>query len=138
MTTNNDSASFSGGFGGRVRWVDLPVHCDERGQLLPLDFGSLPFMPRRVFTVTGTPVGAIRGEHGHRRGEQLLICLQGQIGLLLRKGDEAADALLTPAGPGLLVGAGVWCRQTYLAPHSVLLVLASEPYDPDSYLPTWD
>ena len=114
------------------------MHSDERGNLLPLDFDRLPFTPRRVFTVTGVPVGSIRGEHGHRSGEQLLVCLQGKIDLLLRKGHEEATTALTPAGPGLLLGAGVWCRQTYLVSNSVLLVLASEPYDPESYISTWN
>ena len=114
------------------------MHSDERGNLLPLDFDRLPFTPRRVFTVTGVPVGSIRGEHGHRSGEQLLVCLQGKIDLLLRKGHEEATTALTPAGQGLLLGAGVWCRQTYLVSNSVLLVLASEPYDPESYISTWN
>ncbi|MBV7427801.1 FdtA/QdtA family cupin domain-containing protein [Acidovorax sp. sif1233] len=125
-------------FGGRVRFIDLPTHTDERGNLLPLDFDSLPFTPRRAFTVTDAPTGSIRGEHGHRSGEQLLICLHGKIGLLLRKGHEEVDTVLTPAGPGLLLGAGVWCRQTYLVSDSSLLVLASEPYDPGSYVSTWN
>ena len=138
MTNTVDPASCSSWFGGRARLVDLPIHSDERGNLLPLDFDRLPFMPRRVFTVTGVPAGSIRGEHGHRSGEQLLICLQGKIDLLLRKGDEDATTALNPAGPGLLLGAGVWCRQTYLVSNSVLLVLASEPYDPESYMSTWN
>lgn len=138
MINTADPASCSSWFGGRARLVDLPIHSDERGNLLPLDFDRLPFMPRRVFTVTGVPAGSIRGEHGHRSGEQLLICLQGKIDLLLRKGDEDATTALTPAGPGLLLGAGVWCRQTYLVSNSVLLVLASEPYDPESYISTWN
>ena len=138
MTNTTHSAASSGWFGGRVRWVGLPIHSDERGNLLPLDFDKLPFMPRRVFTVAGTPTGSIRGEHGHRSGEQLLICLEGKIELLLRKGHEEASVALIPEGPGLLLGAGVWCRQTYLVPHSVLLVLASEPYDPKSYISTWE
>lgn len=125
-------------FEGRARLIDLPIHSDERGNLLPLDFDSLPFRPRRVFTVTDAPAGSIRGEHGHRSGEQLLICLQGKIGLLLRKGHEEANTVLTPTGPGLLLGAGVWCRQTYLVSNSALLVLASEPYDPESYISTWN
>jgi len=125
-------------FEGRARLIDLPAHSDERGNLLPLDFDKLPFKPRRAFAVTQAPTGSIRGEHGHRSGEQLLICLQGKISILLRKGQEEANTELTPTGPGLLLGAGVWCRQTYLTADSALFVLASEPYDPASYVSTWD
>ena len=71
-------------------------------------------------------------------GAQLLICLEGRIDLWLRRGAEQARTALVPAGPGLLLGPGVWCRQTYVHPGSVLLVLASNPYDPASYFTEWE
>ncbi|MBD9404366.1 FdtA/QdtA family cupin domain-containing protein [Acidovorax sp. ACV02] len=136
----NTSADFShhSWFEGRARLIDLPVHADERGNLLSIDFDDLPFRPRRVFTVTNVPAGAIRGEHGHRTGQQLLICLQGKIELVLRTGPEEVNTALIPSGPGLLLGSGVWCRQTYVASDSVLLVMASEKYDPASYVNNWN
>ena len=123
---------------GLARLVPLVSHANERGCLLPLEFGDLPFVPRRVFTVSEVPPGTVRGGHGHRMGEQLLVCLQGRVEVLLRRGPLEAMAVLLPAGPGLLVPAGVWCRQTFVDAHSVLLVLASEPYDPASYFEDWN
>lgn len=125
-------------FEGRARLIELPVHADERGNLLPIDFDELPFRPQRIFTVTNVPIGTIRGEHGHRKGQQLLICLQGKIELMLRAGQEEINTILFPSGPGLLLGSGVWCRQTYIALDSVLLVMASEKYDPASYVNSWN
>lgn len=125
------------GFNGLAHWVPLQVHQDARGRLLPLEFGLLPFVPCRVFTVADVPVGAVRGEHGHRSGQQLLVCLQGRIEILLRYVHHEASMVLLPSEHGLLVHAGVWCRQTYVQAHSVLLVLASEPYDPASYVESW-
>lgn len=104
---------------------------------MPLDFRSLPFQPCRIFTVSGAPAGTHRGGHGHHAGEQLLICLEGRIDLWMRRQNEEARASLAPAGPGLVLGAGVWCRQTYVSAGSVLLVLASTPYDPASYFTEW-
>lgn len=120
-------------FGGLARLLDGPVHIDERGALQPLDFKMLPFMPARVFCVSGVPAGTARGGHGHRSGVQLLACVQGRIEVLMRHGGGGAGLVLTPDGRLLQVGAGVWCRQTYVEPGSVLLVLASEPYSADSY-----
>ena len=125
------------GFEGLVQRVPLPARADARGRLLPLEFGDLPFVPRRVFTVAEVPAGTVRGEHGHRTGQQLLVGLQGRIEILLRHGQREASTVLLPAEPGLLLQAGVWCRQTYAQAHSVLLVLASEPYDPASYIEDW-
>ncbi len=125
-------------FDGAARLVACDRHVDDRGVLLPMELGQLPFVPRRLFTIAEVPAGAVRGGHAHRCGQQLLVCLQGQVQALLRRGSGSGCATLLPDGPGLLVGPGVWCQQTYQLPGSVLLVLASEPYDPGSYLETWD
>lgn len=121
-------------FGGRARLMALPAVADTRGSLLPVPFADLPFTPRRVFAVSDAPAGAVRGGHAHRSGLQLLICLQGRLAIELRTADATAALTLTPGGGALLVGPGVWCRQTYLEAGAVLLALASEPYDPTSYL----
>lgn len=125
-------------FSGRARLVPCQVHVDQRGILLPLEFERLPFAPRRVFTVAGMSAGTVRGEHTHRSGEQLLVCLQGRVEALMRREQQEVRSVLVPTGPGLLLGPGVWCRQTYLDSDSVLLVLASEPYDPASYNGNWE
>jgi hypothetical protein len=125
-------------FSGRARSVPCQIHADERGTLLPLEFDGLPFMPCRLFTVAGAPVGAVRGGHRHRVGQQLLVCLQGRIEALMRCEEKEAHTILAQGGPGLLLGSGVWCRQTYLDEGAVLLVLASQPYDPALYIHSWE
>lgn len=121
-------------FSGRACLIALQRHAESRGTLLPLDFDALPFVPRRCFTVSGAPAGTVRGGHAHRCGQQLLICVQGRIEVDMRHGDDHAREVLEPNGPGLLIGPLVWARQGYLLPGSVLLVLASEPFDPASYI----
>ncbi len=123
-------------FSGRARSIFCTIHTDERGTLLPLEFASLPFIPCRLFTVSGVPARGVRGGHGHRVGQQLLVCLQGSIAVLMRCEQKEAHTTLIPGGPGLLFGPGVWCRQSYLNEGTVLLVLASDPYDPASYVLT--
>jgi len=125
-------------FGGKARRLPLQRHIDRRGDLLPLEFDRLPFMPRRLFTVSGMAAGTERGGHAHRKGQQLLVCLQGQVDLCLRVRDEEARVTLRPDGDGLLIGPMVWCQQTYAMESTVLLVLSSEPYDPDSYVENWE
>jgi hypothetical protein len=126
-----DAASF---FDGRARLVACPVVMEPRGSLLPLHLAELPFVPRRVFAITDVPVGTERGGHAHRSGMQLLVCLQGRVEVLMRVADETLSLVLTPGASGLLLGPGVWCRQTYLEVGTVLLALASEPFDPGSYV----
>jgi dTDP-4-dehydrorhamnose 3,5-epimerase-like enzyme len=121
-------------FDGRVRLIGLHAYEDQRGLLTPFDFSNLPFVPSKVFAVSHVPEGETRGRHAHQYGEQLLWCLQGRIGILIRHDGNEATLMLEPSGFGLLIGQDVWCQQTYLVKGSVLLVFASHPYDPQSYV----
>jgi len=109
----------------------VPAHRDARGLLTAIDFSQLPFRPERVFTVTDVPSGAQRGGHGHREQRQVLTCVTGRIQVELRAPGEGAVTLTLQSGDAVLVEPGVWAAQTYETPDSVLMVLASGPYDPD-------
>lgn len=121
-------------FGGQARLVACRKHADERGILTPFAFDQLPFVPCRCFVVTDAPVGSVRGGHAHRSGMQMLVCLHGRIDILMRHDGQEAALTLEPASFGLVFGPGVWCQQKYVVDGSVLLVFASDPYDPASYL----
>lgn len=116
----------------RVALIPLRRFNDERGSLLPLEWDALPFEPRRIFTISGVPPGTVRGCHGHRTGAQLLVAIAGEIEVRLAHGSERRTIVLTPDSPALLVRAGIWFSQTYVSEGVVLLVLASEPYNPDA------
>ena len=107
---------------------------DDRGSLIPFDFTQMPFAPCRAFIVHGVPPHASRGGHAHSRGQQLLIRLAGEISVDLScDGNEARIELLV-SDEGLLIGPRIWSKQTYSGPEAKLLVLASEPYDANSYI----
>lgn len=125
-------------FSGSARLVELRRHDDERGSLLPIEFDQLPFVPQRLFTVSGMPAGTMRGGHAHRDGQQLLLCLQGRVEIHLRLRADEAHVTLLPKGSGLLIGPMIWCQQTYVCDGTVLLVMSSEPYDPNSYIEHWN
>ena len=108
----------------------LPAHLDARGRLMPLDFSELPFRPERVFAVTGVPGGTRRGGHGHREQHHFMTCLSGSIRVELRAPRADVATVTLRPGDGLLVEPGVWAAQTYEEPDSVLMVLASGPYEP--------
>ena len=116
-----------------VHPLQLPLVTDPRGALIPIDFDGVPFVPRRLFIVRDVPVGGVRGRHAHRSAWQVLVCLGGRIRVELRRPGSSREHLLEGAGAGLLVEPRTWTSQTYLDPESMLLVLASEPYDPASY-----
>jgi UDP-2-acetamido-3-amino-2,3-dideoxy-glucuronate N-acetyltransferase len=131
-TLDGTAASF---FGGCARLITLAPRTDMRGSLLPLDFAQLPFLPCRAFVVRDVPAGTVRGRHAHRRGSQLLVRLTGRVLVDMRFEGQEDLVTLDRSDRALLIGPGVWAEQTYLDPGSILLVLASDPYDPHDYLP---
>jgi len=116
-----------------VTSVPLAHNVEQRGRLLELDFGALPFVVRRVFVITDVPAGTKRGGHRHRSGAQVLVCISGRIDVELRRGTARTAVTLTPDADGLSIPAGIWSAQRYLEEGSALLVLASEPFDPANY-----
>jgi dTDP-4-dehydrorhamnose 3,5-epimerase-like enzyme len=116
-----------------VTSVPLVPNVDERGRLLELDFDALPFTVRRVFMITDVPAGTKRGGHRHRSDAQALMCIRGRIDVELRQGEARTTVTLTPDAGGLYIPAGIWAAQWYVEDGSALVVLASEPFDPDNY-----
>lgn len=130
----SDSRTDFAFFGGHAKFIELPEKNDARGSLVPFEFQDLPFQPRRVFVTRDVPVGTTRGGHALKTDSQLLVRITGRIRVRLRYGDELEICVLDSSNVGLFVGPGIWFEQTYLEPESSLLVLASAPYDPTSYI----
>lgn len=124
-------------FKGQAWLLDFDRHADLRGELLPFDFDRIPFIPRRIFAVSKVPPGIVRGGHGHQSCSQILVCLNGSVEILMRKHETEVCFSLDASSPALVLGPGIWCQQKYADDNTVLLVLASEPYDPESYFDHW-
>ena len=119
----------------RTGLVRLTRADDLRGSLVAADFeGGLPFVPRRFFTVFDVPSADVRGAHAHERCEQLLVCVRGSVRAVVDDGRARQEFLLDRPDVGLHIGPMVWGTQYHYSPDAVLLVLASDPYDPDDYI----
>ena len=121
-----------------ARTVPLAAATDLRGSLVAAEFGDLPFTPVRLFTVFDVPSTEVRGEHAHRRCEQLLVCLHGSVRCLVDDGTHRAEFLLDRADVGLYIPALRWGTQYRYSADAILAVLASLPYDPDDYIRSYD
>jgi UDP-2-acetamido-3-amino-2,3-dideoxy-glucuronate N-acetyltransferase len=108
---------------------------DLRGSLVAADFtGDLPFVPRRFFTVFGVPSTDVRGAHAHRACHQLLVCVQGSVNAVVDDGRDRQEFVLDRPEVGLHMAPMIWGTQYRYSADAVLLVLASDPYDPDDYI----
>ena len=98
----------------------------------------LPFQPLRFFVTYDVPAGSVRGEHAHRRLEQLIVCLKGSLVVTVDDGTVREECLLDNPGIGLYIPPLTWGIQSGHSPDCVMLVLASDVYDESGYLRNYD
>lgn len=119
----------------RTSFVHLQRHVDARGSLsVAENDGSLPFVPARVFWISGVPEGAQRGGHAHRSCSEVVFAASGSFEIELDYGDCCEVFVVDQPDAGVVVPAGVWCDLRSFAENTVCVVLASEPYDAAGYI----
>ena len=114
---------------------DIPYFADDRGAINILEISrDLPFGCQRIFYTYTVPEGSVRGEHAHRRCEQFLISVRGKVSVSVDNGAARDEFMLDSPSKGLWLPAGCWGEQCGHSPDSILLVLASLPYDNADYI----
>ena len=130
------------GWPKRVRGVALhqvKLVADLRGSLAVAEWQKdLPFRPERFFVVFDVPTREVRGAHAHKALHQFLVCIRGECSLLVDDGENREEILLDTPGVGVYLPPMVWGVQYNFSSDAMLLVLASEPYDPDDYMREYD
>ena len=117
----------------------LPIITDLRGNLSVGEIGKgLPFAPRRYFVIFDVPSREVRGEHAHRALHQFFVCLKGDCSLVVDNGEQRAEFLLNSPSIGVHVEPMIWGTQYNFSGDALLLVLASDEYDPDDYIRDYD
>jgi UDP-2-acetamido-3-amino-2,3-dideoxy-glucuronate N-acetyltransferase len=118
-----------------VSFVPLNSFTDIRGGLLAAEFSRhIPFKVVRLFTITNVPTYHFRGDHAHKECHQFLVCLQGSIRAVVDNGKQREEWVLDRPGLGMHIPPMIWGVQYAYAPNTVLLVLASHPYDEGDYI----
>lgn len=130
----SDSFEHATGLGG-VSVFQLPNIIDLRGNL---SVGELekhfPFTPKRYFLVYNVPSAKVRGEHAHKKCQQFMVCVKGQVSVVADNGEKRQEYLLNQPNIGIYIPPMVWAVQYKYSQDAVLLVLASHTYDPDDYI----
>ena len=118
---------------------EIPHFEDSRGALNVLEIAhQLPFGCQRIFYTYTVPEGSVRGEHAHKRCEQFLISIRGKVSVAVDDGSVRDEFMLDTPSKGLWLPAGRWGEQFGHSPDSILLVLASLPYDNADYIRSYD
>ncbi len=123
-----------------VHMLEFPQHGDERGHLVVIEGREdIPFSIKRVFYVYGSDSEVMRGQHANRKTDFVLINVSGRSKVTVRDGlgNEVTFALNRPH-TGIYIPRMVWKEMYDFSGDSVLLVLASEHYDADEYIRSYD
>ena len=110
----------------------------ERGYIRVFESTEFPFKIKRVFSVVNTLSGEKRGEHAHKKCNQLLCCVSGKIKLICDDGKTQAELNLTPKSEAVLIPCGIWAEQDYLKDNSVIIVFCDQSYDEQDYIRDYD
>lgn len=122
-----------------VQFYRMPTVHDMRGNLSFAEYGQLlPFIPQRYFLVFDVFSKEVRGEHAHRTLHQLLVCVKGSCAVMVDDAVNREEYLLDNPGAALHIPPMVWGVQYKYTHDAVLMVLASDIYDPDDYIRDYD
>jgi dTDP-4-dehydrorhamnose 3,5-epimerase-like enzyme len=107
----------------------------EAGGLDVVDLANdVPFAVARIYWLRDTPTGIERGRHAHARLRQMLVLISGAVTVDLDDGRTTSTQRLSVTNRSLVIEPVTWRVLFDFAEGTVLMVLASEPYDPDDYL----
>jgi acetyltransferase-like isoleucine patch superfamily enzyme len=113
----------------------LPQVEDLRGRLSFAEtFRQVPFEVKRYFLIFDVPSEHIRGEHAHRTLHQFLVCVAGRCHIVTDDGTQRLEFVLDTPAKGLHIPPLTWATQYKFSRDAVLLVLASDYYDPLEYI----
>lgn len=134
QTKSQSNSHVDLGVGGASLY-SLPHIPDMRGILSVAECEKhIPFMPKRCFWVFDVPSKEVRGEHAHKALHQYLICVKGSVNVVLDDSDSRSELVLDRPNLGLHIPPLVWGIQYKYSHDAVLLVLASDAYDPNDYI----
>jgi dTDP-4-dehydrorhamnose 3,5-epimerase-like enzyme len=113
----------------------LTTHTDERGCLTIVEaLKDFPFTINRAYWLHSVPEGAERGFHASRSCYEYLVSMCGSIEIALEDAEGRQTYILNKKDEGLIVPPYTWIELKNFSPDAVLLVLASDEYQPESYI----
>lgn len=95
---------------------------------------QLPFSPKRVYWVYGTPENVIRGGHANKFNKQVIICVSGQVNIHLEdKSGKRLEFTLNSPNEGLFIPHLHW-RNLSFSDNAILFSLCSDKFKEEDYI----
>ncbi len=115
-----------------AKLIDLTTFSDSRGNLTVIE-KILPFDIKRIFYIYGVDDSA-RGGHRHHTLYQAAICIKGSCVISNNDGVKKETFVLDKPSRCLLLEPKDWHQMHDFTPDAILMVLASEYFDPGDYI----
>lgn len=114
-------------------------HSDRKGNITVVENGKmLPFDVKRTYYLYDVPGGESRGAHAHKNLEQLIVAVSGSFTVTLDDGTCKRSFFLNRPYQGLYVKPGMWRDLSDFSSGAVCMVLASEVYQTEDYIRTYE
>ena len=115
-----------------AKLLNLKTFCDDRGNLTVIE-KVIPFDIKRIFYIYGVDESE-RGKHRHRKTVQAAICLKGTCTIFSYDGSRKDTFVLDTPDKCLILEPQDWHKMYAFSPDAILMVLASEYFDPADYI----
>jgi hypothetical protein len=112
--------------------IDLKTFTDARGNLTVVE-KVLPFDIKRVFYIYGVD-DSKRGGHRHHKTIQAAVCIQGACTIYNNNNKSETDWRLDQPNKCLILEPQDWHTMFDFTPDAILMVFASEEFDPADYI----
>ena len=112
--------------------IQLNSFSNKRGALTVIE-KIIPFDIKRVFYIYGVD-DSVRGMHRHHKTIQAAICISGSCIISNDNGNEKKEFLLDSPDKCLLLYPEDYHWMHKFTKNAILLVLASEYFDPQDYI----
>lgn len=112
--------------------LQLKTFEEARGSLTVLE-RVLPFDIKRIFYIYKVD-DSVRGRHRHHKTRQAAICIAGSCIISNNNGKERQEFILDAPEKCLILEPEDFHSMHHFTPDAILLVVASEYFDPDDYI----
>ena len=122
-----------------LREIQVKKFLDKRGNLDIAEFESIRnFGTKRIYYISNVPEGGARGAHAHKNLDQVFFAVAGKFNMTVTDGSITETVELKAHEMGYFLPAGHWRDLDSFTNDAVCLVLASEHYDENDYIRSFE
>ncbi len=112
--------------------LQLNTFSDSRGSLTVME-KNIPFEIKRIFYIYGVD-DSVRGKHRHHKTIQAAVCIAGSCIISNDNGKVKEDFILDTPNKCLIIYPEDYHSMHHFTSDAILLVLASEYFNPEDYI----